>query len=144
MAVQRRSGFDDLNERAIEWLCAGIMVAWGVTLAINGDILKQPGSAAFHRFGATESFWAWMFGSAGFARIAALYINGRWPKTPIIRMVCAGLGFVSWSQLSWLFLEGTMMTAGVPTPGIGVYPMLALAELYSIYRAAHDARYYHP
>lgn len=139
----RRSAFPDLDERTAEWLCAGIMVVWGVTLAINGDTLNQPGFAAFHRFGATQSFWAWMFGGSGFARTAALYINGRWPKTPIIRMVCAGFGFVSWSQLSWLFLEGTALSTGVPTPGIGVYAVLALAELYSIYRAAHDARYYH-
>ena len=143
MTTHRRSGFRDHDERAVEWLCAGIMVAWGVTLAINGDTLKQPAFAAFHRFGATESFWAWMFGGSGFARTAALYINGRWPKTPIIRMVCAGFGFLSWSQLSWLFLEGTALATGTPTPGIGVYAVLALAELYSIYRAAHDARYYH-
>ena len=138
-----RSGRGEADERALEWLCAGMMVAWGITLAVSGGILDQPGFSAFHRFGASESFWAWMFGGSGFARTAALYINGRWPKTPVIRMVCAGFGFVSWSQLAWLFFEGTYLITGVPGTGIGVYAMLALAELFSIYRAAHDARYYH-
>ncbi len=142
-AARGRPRLPEVNERAAEWLCAGIMMSWGVTLAVHGDTLSLPAFAAFHRFGATAAFWAWVFGGCGFARTAALYINGRWPKTPVIRMVCAGLGFVSWSQLSWLFFEGTYLASGIPTTGIGVYAVLALAELFSIYRAAHDARYHH-
>lgn len=143
MVARRVSPAGDFGDRAVEWLCAGIMVSWGVTLALNADTLAQPDFAGFHRFGATQTFWAWMFGSAGFGRVAALYINGRWPKTPIIRMVCAGFGFVSWSQLSWLFFEGTYLASGIPGPAIGVYAVLALAELSAIYGAAHDARYHH-
>lgn len=139
MSRQSRSGLSEFNDRALEWLCAGIMVSWGLTLALDGDAMVRPPPCLGGRPGMTAALWASILCGSGLVRVAALYINGRWPKTPVIRTVCASLGLLAWSHLSWAFAEA----AARPAAGIGVYGMLALAELFSIYRAAHDARYHH-
>lgn len=131
-----------LKQRGLEWLAAAVMLSWGITLAWTGDTLDSPDFSEFHRFGLTESFWAAAFGMAGSARIAALYINGRRPKTPYIRIACALLGALSWSQIAWLFYRASIAN-GLPLgTGPAVYLLLAFAEIYSMFEAAHDARYY--
>lgn len=131
-----------LNDRAIEWYSALVMLAWGVTLAQPGDMLSAPAFVAFHRFGATEAFWALMFGGAGAARIIILGVNGRWPLHPYPRMALSFFGAVSWAQISYLLYEGSL-TTGVLTTGPLTYALLSLFDVLSIYRAAFDARYHH-
>ena len=139
MLRHSRSGLTEFNDRALEWLCAGFMVTWGLALARSSDAMVWPPPGFGNWPGMTATLWASILCGSGLVRIAALYINGRWPRTPVIRTVCASFGLLAWSHLSWVFAE----TAGRPAAGIGVYGILALAELYSIYRAAHDARYHH-
>jgi hypothetical protein len=133
---------DHLADRGLEWFSAFVMVAWGVTLALPGDTLAAPSFGPFHRFGLTETFWAWMFGTVGTARIVALYINGTWPTTPYIRMAGALFGALSWSQVAFLVTEGWVEIFHSAPTGTGVYGLLALADLVSIHRAAYDVRYY--
>lgn len=131
-----------MQDRALEWFSALVMLSWGMVLAMPGDTMAGPAYAAFHRFGTTEDFWAWAFGMMGGIRLVALYINGRWPRTPVIRMVCATFGAMSWAQVSWMLTEGTYLKSGIATTGTAVYGILALADLFSIFRAAFDARYH--
>ncbi|MDF2118181.1 hypothetical protein PY365_21635 [Roseiarcaceae bacterium H3SJ34-1] len=72
----------------------------------------------------------------------ALYVSGKWPRTPIIRMVGTLFGAVSWAQVAWLITEGTVLKSGVASTGMPVYALLAVANLFSIFRAAFDARYH--
>jgi hypothetical protein len=130
-----------MQDRALEWFSAFVMLSWGLVLALPGDSLAGQNFYAFRRYGMTEDLWAWIFGAVGSARIIALYINGRWPRTPHIRMLGALFGAVSWGQVAWLITESTLAT-GVASTGIPVYAMLALADLFSIFRSAFDARYY--
>ena len=81
------------------------MIARAATLALPGDLLSQPGFVALHRFGMTESVWSFLFAFVGGARLVALYINGRRPRSPHIRMVGALFGAVSWIQVSVLLYE---------------------------------------
>jgi hypothetical protein len=119
------------------------MLWWALCLAFPGDTLAAPSFTSFHRYDwMTEEFWAGTFGAIGAARLVALYINGRWPKTPIIRIVGAGFGALSWAQVAWLITEGTFNKNGVLSTGTGMYSILALADLLSIFRASFDARYY--
>jgi hypothetical protein len=127
--------------RDTEWLSAFVMCAWAFILILPGDALAGPSFSAFHRQGLTEVFWACVFGSVGCVRIAALYINGRNPRTPYARMLSAAFGFVAWGYVGTLVYLGTMDQLGVISPGCGVYGVLALAEIRSIYRAGYDARY---
>ena len=69
---------------------------------------------------------------------------GRWPRTPYIHMVGSLFGTMSWAQVAWLLFAGGYFATGIPTTGVAVYGLLALADLLSIFRAAFDARYHHP
>lgn len=130
-----------IQDRALEWFSSLVMFCWGIVLALPADTLSAPQYAAFRRFGATEEFWAISLMAIGAMRLTALYINGRWPKTPMLRMVGSLFGAVTWAQVFVLIAEGSIQ-AGAANTGLGVYGPLALAEVLSIYRAAFDARYY--
>ena len=127
--------------RDTEWLSSTIMCVWALVLALPGDSLAGPSFSAFHRLGLTETFWSCAFGATGGVRLAALYINGRSPRTPYARMLGAFFGFLSWGQVGFLVYEGTMQTLGVISPGVAVYGVLSAMELRSLYRASYDARY---
>jgi hypothetical protein len=133
-----------VQDRGLEWYSAFVMVWWGITLAIPGDTLAGPYFSAFNRFPwMTEAFWAGAFGLIGGARLTALWINGHQiTRTPYLRMAGALFGAVSWAQIAFLLLDGSMHTTGTPGTGVGAYGLLALADLFSIFRAAHDARYH--
>lgn len=134
-----------IQDRGLEWFSAAAMVGWGATLALPGNTLDGAAFGAFHRYPwLSESFWAAAFGIVGGARLAALYINGRSPRTPYARMGGSLFGAVSWAQISWLFTESTYGTNGVLGTGTVMYGLLAIADLVSILRAAYDARYNHP
>lgn len=120
------------------------MLSWGLTLSLPGELLSQPGFIAFHRFGLTETFLATAFASIGASRLVALFINGRWPSTPHIRMAGAIFGALSWGQVAWLLYESAAMNnTQIPT-GPAVYALLAAFEVFAINRAAFDARYHNP
>lgn len=133
----------DFGDRAIEWLCAGITLWWAIALALPGDILSGPAFVAFNRVGWPQSTWMLLFAFSGGVRVIALWVNGRWPKTPIIRMFASIFGAFVWTQLAWLFYQSSLMNHGPFQTGMGVYGLLAAAEVFSTFRAAHDARYYH-
>jgi hypothetical protein len=139
-----RVAWRSLDERAIEWYSALVMMSWGATLAMPGDTLSAPAFAAFSRYGVTEDMWAAAFCTAGGARIIALYINGRWPRTPYVRIACSLFASVSWAQIGWLLFEGSYLTTGTFTTGPLTYALLALFDIISVYRAAFDARYNRP
>jgi hypothetical protein len=116
-----------MQDRSPEWISALFMIWWGVALAMPGDTMAGPSFSAFDRYGLTEEFWAWAFGSMGAARGVALYINGRWPKTPWVRMTGALFGAVSWMQVAWLLFAGSTLETGVYSTGTGVYLIIAVA-----------------
>lgn len=109
------------QDRALEWFSAMVMLGWSVVLALPGGPLNGPQFAAFARYGVSETWWAATFGAFGSGRMVALYINGRWPKGPYVRMAGSLFGAVSWAQVSWLLLEGSMINAGIVNPGTAVY-----------------------
>lgn len=139
-----RVAFQSLADRTVEWFSSLVMVSWGMTLSLPGDLLSQPGFIAFNRFGLTEAFWSVAFTLVGVSRLVALYINGRWPRSPHIRMVGGLFGALSWGQVSFLLYQASSINNTPITTGCAVYALLAAFELFSINRAAFDARYHHP
>jgi hypothetical protein len=131
------------RERALEWLSAFIMVAWGIILAQDGNTLSAPSFREFVAHGMSEDALAYVFGAVGGVRIAALYINGRWPRTPLLRMIGAGAGLLLWGQIASMFAI-SYARSGTAGTGFAAYGSLALAEIFSIYWAAFDARYNRP
>lgn len=129
------------TDRAVEWLSALCLLGWATVLALPGDTLASGNLREFLRFGFSEAQLATAFAFVGAARVTALFINGRWPKTPVIRMIGAAAGFTLWGQTAAM-LYTTWVNTGVPSTGLPIYTLLALADLLSIFRAAFDARYH--
>lgn len=82
-----------------------------------------------------QPFWGFICGLFGIVRVAALWVNGRKPITPFIRMALAFFSCFVWYQLAiGLFLSGI--------PGLGwvLVPWLLALEFYNVFRSAADAR----
>lgn len=122
--------------RSVEWMLACMMVAWGIGLAMPGDTMSLP---QYKMLGvlAPEPVWAAWSMSIGFVRIVALYINGSWRKTPLIRSICASLGCIWWIVLAVLFV---LSRDGGPVPaGFYWFPVFIVFEGYSVSRGARDS-----
>jgi hypothetical protein len=139
-----RIAIESLKDRTMEWFSASVMLAWGITFALPGDLLSKPDFVGFHRYTSSDAFLAGLFTFAGATGLAALYINGRWPKNSVIRVVRGLFGCVAWSGIAYAFYDAAIINKTPIGTGPLVYALLALYEFVSIYRAAHDVRYYHP
>ena len=130
------------QDRSVEWLCAWLMIAWAITLMLPGDTLSIPQFQGFKHHGLTAAHWCAFFGVLGGGRIAALIINGRWPRTARVRQVSAFFGAFSWVQIALLLYLAH--APGAPwTPSFLICCVLAIFEFLSLRRAAFDGRYYH-
>lgn len=121
--------------RSVEWLLASMMVAWGIGLLLPGNSMELP---AYRLLGAIapEPVWAAWSISIGLLRMLALYINGSWRKTPLVRAVSSLFGAFWWVVLGYCFLK----SGPWPYPaGVAWFPVLFLFECYSISRGARDS-----
>lgn len=122
--------------RSVEWLLASMMIAWGFGLLLPGDTLALPQYDMLAVL-APEPVWAAWSISIGFVRYVALYVNGAWRKTPLIRAGCSGLGMIWWIVLSVLFY---LSRDGGPIPaGFMWFPVFIAFEGYSVSRGARDS-----
>jgi hypothetical protein len=148
-----RIALRSLEDRAIEWFAALVMLWFGANMAMPGDMLASPRFRGFQQWAFSEGAWAAILIGFALARLVALYVNGRRPKTPYIRVICAVVGFLVYAWIaqglaaplteataakSWMQLQSEI------GPGWGVYQLLAFFELFSIYRAMKDSRYTPP
>lgn len=116
------------------------MLAWGWVLSQPGDTLAAPNFQEFIVQGLTEDKLAWLFAAIGAARLVVLTINGRWPRTPLARVLGSAVGAILWSQVAALF-GVSWWWYGFAGTGFAIYSLLAFADLFSIYWAAFDVRY---
>lgn len=129
-------------DRSMEWFSAASMLVWCLVLSQPGDSLAaSPSFSEFVRSGFSETRLAAVFGVVGGARLVALLINGRWPRSPLFRMTGAMIGCVIWGQIAWLQYLGSTASGAIST-GVGIYALLALADCANVYRAAFDVRYH--
>lgn len=140
LARAMTSHLHPVQGRALEYFCSFVMLAWAAVLALPGDTLSAGSLRPLTTMGIQEAWVAMVYGAMGASRLVTLAINGRWPNGPWLRVAGAGLGFLMWSQVV-LVIASNSLTTGVATTGIAVYLPMALAELYSIYRASSDGRY---
>ncbi len=121
--------------RVSDWLLGGIVTTWGlVCLYMPVTAWQQPIYSGL-RAVAQQDTWGYLAVVIGFARMAALFINGAVRRTPHAR----GLGAFICVFL-WLQLTLAMFNAEVVAIGVAVYPWLFLADIYNVYRASQDAR----
>lgn len=133
------AGDHDLQSRAMEWLLAAMMVLWGIGLLMPWDSFASPTYRHLSALG-PEDAWGLFSMAVGAARAAALYYNGGWHRTPLLRFAGALLGTIWWAVLLWLFWLSARDSG--PPAAIFWYPCLIFAELFACDRTGRDAARY--
>src|SRR5690606_32946553 len=87
--------------RRVEYLSATIMVGWaGLLLATSDNSVTSSGaSAPMIRRGWTEIQLASILALFGLVWLCALWVNGRYRRTPVCRCICAAGGVIIWSHV---------------------------------------------
>lgn len=128
--------------RKIEWLMAGFLASWGLYVLMHPQLFTSEGSAQlFSGLAALSApftvYPALLWGGAAFltglCRALALFVNGAYTRTPLIRVLTSFVSMFILTQICIGFWQ-----SGVPNTGLVVYPWLVVADLLSAYRAAVD------
>ena len=107
------------------------MLAIGLCLYLPFPTLDQEAFFPIRQWG-NDNFWGTVLVTLSLVRVAALWRNGAWEPSPIIRAVTAVLSSSIWA----LFALG-LVNAFVLLP---IFIGFVLADIYSTGRAATDAR----
>lgn len=129
------------SNRLFEWTMAGAMLGMGVELLIWPDaIAKSKMLFMLDVLGSHTFMLAYLV--VGGARCAALYLNGKQPTWGTrVRAVTAICGAFAWAQMGISLYLAQVAVGGPPSPSLPLYFALVIAEFYSTFRAASDARY---
>ena len=126
--------------RTIEWIMSGFMISWGLYVLFHPELFRR--LEVFAEMG--RMVWvlsdrpAVVWGSsafvAGVIRATALFVNGAYTRTPVIRVITS---FVSMFILTQIIIG--LYRVGIPNTGLPTYTWLLIADMISAYRAARDA-----
>ncbi|MBQ0802969.1 MAG: hypothetical protein KBT76_14655 [Sulfitobacter litoralis] len=132
------------NGRATEWQNSIIILIFALTLALPGDTLSTSVAfAAFRQLGMDEVALAVPLTIIAIMRMAGLFINGNWRRSPVLRCVGAVLGAGLFMGLAVLFAVPALSgQSAALTTGAGVYLALAAFDVLAAYRSAADASFY--
>lgn len=128
--------------RKLEWMMAGFMTAWGLYVLLHPGLFTDPSTARLFSGMAAISAriteypalaWGGVSFLLGVSRAIALFVNGAWTRTPLIRLIAS---FASIFVVTQIIIG--LWQSGVPNPGLVVYPWFVIADLLSAYRAAVD------
>lgn len=128
--------------RKMEWLMAGMLTAWGCYVLTHPEMFSDLSTrdtyagmkAVSDPLGFYPSvFWGGAAFIVGFSRAVALFVNGAWTRTPLVRVIASLLSMMIFTQIVVGF-----WSSGLPNPGLVVYPWFIVADLLSAYRAAVD------
>lgn len=128
--------------RALEWLTSLVLLGFALTLALPGDTLSLSGSyRGFRNLGLDEAAISTPLALIAAARLVALYINGAWRRSPVMRAAGAAVGgavfFMLSVTFSWDWLTGASVALGT---GGATYAMLGLFDVLAAYRSGADVR----
>lgn len=125
-----------------EWMNAGIMASWGAYVLLHQDIFTRPPTSYLFA-GLTNwsmagyepaAVWGVLTLVVGLIRACALFVNGAYSRTPVIRLATSAFSAFVWSQI----VIGLWKT-GIPNVGLVVYGWLVVIDMASAYRAGLDA-----
>jgi hypothetical protein len=128
--------------RKLEWLMAGFLLTWGVYVLLHPELFTSSATAILlsGMVSITAPFtiypalaWGGAAALTGLCRGMALFVNGAWTRTPLIRLIAS---FVSMFVITQIVVG--LWKSGVSNTGVVVYPWLIVADLLSAYRAAVD------
>ena len=128
--------------RAIEWGMSFWAITWGLQCLLHPEVFTSSVTGPLnqhmlHTFeplaGAYAATALGLFAFCiGVARACALYINGMWRQTPMIRMITSALSAFVVSNIFFSLMQGP------PTLGLVTYGWLFAADCFSGFRAARD------
>lgn len=126
-----------------EWWASALLILWGVYVVLHPAIFTHPASAQMFRSMATmagefppAALWGLSAVVIGMTRACALFINGAYTRTPLIRVLMSMLSTFIWTQVCLGLIK-----SGVDNTGIIVYGGLVVLDIVSAYRAATDMVY---
>lgn len=126
--------------RLPEWYVAGVSFAWGAYLILHPEVFTQVATSTILSGMATmagdfppAAFWGLCTVILGIIRAAALFVNGAYTRTPMIRVIMSFASAFIWSQVCI-----GLWKSGVPNTGLVVYGGLVVMDLVSAYRATLD------
>lgn len=126
--------------RLFEWVSTLAMLGVGLTLVASSHSLDRSAFALMLNGGLSQASISGIFLAAGVIRAVALHFNGSWPHLgPKFRIAAAVVGISMWAQMAIALLEFRPHPDAI-SPSVGVFFALAVGELISCYRAAHDGR----
>lgn len=125
--------------RMPEWINSGIMVSWGAYVLLHPDTYADAKLDLFE--GVLHSpdgingfaFWGLVTLIVGMVRGCALFVNGAYSRTPMIRLAASAVSAFVWSQIVIGFWN-----LNIPTTAIVTYGWLVLMDIISAYRAGVD------
>jgi uncharacterized membrane protein len=121
------------QQRALEWWSAGVMASWGIFVLCFPSMFTDEAIFKGLLMVAPQHAWGIVATLAGLLRLAALFVNGFWKRTPAIRWATAMIAI-----LIWFLIAAGLVASQVVTTGIIVYAWHMVADMYSAFRSASD------
>lgn len=124
-----------------EWMNSGIMASWGAYVLLHPDVFSNSPSSypmagleswTFNGY-PTGTVWGIITLVVGIVRACALFVNGAYSRTPMIRLTASAVSAFVWSQLIIGLLE-----TGISNVNVVVYSWLLIIDVASAYRAGMD------
>lgn len=131
MLVLRIPSPTHFRVRALEWGLSWIMCAIGLCLFIPFPTLDQPAFAPMREWG-NDIFWGSLLVALSTIRTIALWRNGAWTPSPIIRAITAAISTGIWALFALGLYEAYVL--------LPIFIGFVFADTYSVGRAATDAR----
>lgn len=126
--------------RLPEWWMSFMLVWWGVYVVLHpglfvDDATRQvfSGMKDMARGYDPAAMWGLTALFIGMIRACALFVNGAYTRTPIIRLLMSFLSAFIWTQVCI-----GLFNSGVANTGIVVYAGLVMMDIVSAYRASTD------
>lgn len=126
--------------RGSEWITSCVLIGFGVALFYPGETLAGSGYRAFAGLGLTDFMLGSLMASSGILRSVGLIINGRWRRSPTLRVVGALIGSTLFTMLAAAFAAPSFSGSGGLSTGATTYLVLAVADALAAYRSGFDAR----
>lgn len=118
--------------RKSEWVLALVTTGLWLVFSLNDDLfIQSPGYSGLARV-APQNAWAWFFFVIGIGRVAVLFINGGWYRSPHWRALFAFLNCLVWYRLAL----GLAPNAGI---GLVIVPGLLILDGFNFKQAFVEA-----
>ena len=130
--------------RGLEWLTSSIILVFALVLALPGDTLGASRSfSGFVGLGLDEGALIMPLTLLAAMRMAGLWINGNWRRSPYLRRWGAIMGAGIFASLAAMFAVPVLPgEQAAITTGVGTYMVLAVFDILAAYRAAADVGIY--